>query len=988
MKKNSRFLALLLAALMLIAPVAPAIAETVQLSDLTAEDYYALREAAARDMKDEEFWNPIILAALRGAESLEHMVRMLENQSANPAYQDEGRTLDKNFYPVISDDERAEVDAKIAKLYADEVANSETLRDAYEAQNKMDTAAGLLGGETDKDTVKSNIESQITEEQQTALDSQFNALVEKFVKDELANASSLDDFANLISFMTDDQKLDFLDRLSDEMYALIQDFVDNYLWPEHEFTFAEERSFTNGLYVNGELISGDALRDYLFSLGAREFKVAVNQMNIDQAGSLEARVSDAQADQILAAWRHTGFKVEAPSINSSSVRMAAKGVQSYAAEANAANPVWPAEGSIKLGKDAQAVEGEENLWEVTLDIQGKNYKTTSDVVLVIDCSGSMSETKLTNTRKAAKAFGQKLLTAGSTTRIAIVTFINKVTALNGGHFYTADELTAFEAAVETATTYTEGGTNQQADIHVAQELLESTKSTGRLKNIVILSDGEPTYSHPFVASADYEGCGRQSSDSCKNNGPSGGRFTNVGSFAPDYARVIGTGSGFNVQYNAQARTNCLEHHTNTVKNYGKYDLNGTVSQTSGTNNGVATIWEANQAKAAGTTIYSIALQAGTNGENTLRACATDGTNYFAVAQNDNIAEKLTAAFDAVAGSIAIAASDGVVADTMGDKVQLRFTGNAPRITNDINVYNAGNADVYISQGTATYDSSTRAIDWNVGNVREDDHPIMKYKVRVRDGVSPESGEVLDTNESAYFNYKDYKDKDAQKEFPKPKVTIGGGTILVHYYLVNEKGEPINVDGVVVTDKQYAEIVKADGYFSVNGSSGLNYNTLYTVPKADIDGYEYYGSYNLNDGALTVGDFANVTLTAAHSNQHVWFAYKLPPQNGSLTITKQGCNEALDEDQSFMFVVTNLTTFEAVTVTIKGNKSVTINDLPAGEYKVTEDKYWSWRYTPDGTNGQKTVKVEGGKNTEVPFDNTRTNGKWLDGNTYKSNRWSN
>lgn len=77
-------------------------------------------------------------------------------------------------------------------------------------------------------------------------------------------------------------------------------------------------------------------------------------------------------------------------------------------------PVWPAEGSIKLDKDAKAVEGKENLWEVTLGIQGKNYKTTSDVVLVIDCSGSMKEgSKLTNTRAAAKAFGEKLLTEGA-----------------------------------------------------------------------------------------------------------------------------------------------------------------------------------------------------------------------------------------------------------------------------------------------------------------------------------------------------------------------------------------------------------------------------------------------------------------------------------------------------------------------------------------------------------------------------------------------
>lgn len=102
--------------------------------------------------------------------------------------------------------------------------------------------------------------------------------------------------------------------------------------------------------------------------------------------------------------------------------------------AGGTQPVWPAQGSIKLDKDAAAVAGKENLWEVTLGIQGKNFETTSDVVLVIDCSGSMEGTKLTNTRKAAKAFGQKLLADGSSTRIAIVTFIDTAAAYNNGHF--------------------------------------------------------------------------------------------------------------------------------------------------------------------------------------------------------------------------------------------------------------------------------------------------------------------------------------------------------------------------------------------------------------------------------------------------------------------------------------------------------------------------------------------------------------------------
>lgn len=533
--------------------------------------------------------------------------------------------------------------------------------------------------------------------------------------------------------------------------------------------------------------------------------------------------------------------------------------------AGGTQPVWPAQGSIKLDKDAAAVVGAENLWEITLGIQGKNFETTSDVVLVIDCSGSMEGDKLTNTRKAAKAFGQKLLTEGSTTRIAIVTFIDEATAYNNGHFYGAGELAAFETAVDGAT-YANGGTNQQAGLHKAQELL-STSSAG-LKNIVILSDGEATFSHPFVAAATYANCNSLLGWSC----PSGGKITNIGAFAPDYSSVIGKGNSFTMDYNAKVTATCPEHGNSTTVNY-VYNLDGTYTTTSGTNNGVATIWEANQAKAAGTTVYSVALQAGTNGENTLKACATNPTkDYFAIASSDNVEEKLTTAFQTIAGSIAIAARQGVVNDPMGEHVQLNFSGAAPVITTDLAVYTAGNADVYISQGTATYDAETRAISWTVGNVREGDNPIMKYKVGIRDGYNPSTNEVLDTNGITTFNYKNYLGEDAVGKFPIPQVTVGGGAILVHWYQVNSNGEPINELGQTVEGPDYAKQVKPAEYFAVNGSTGLSYNTLYTVAKTDFADYNYYGSYIVNDGSLTVGDAATVTLTAANSNQHVWFAY--------------------------------------------------------------------------------------------------------------------
>lgn len=533
--------------------------------------------------------------------------------------------------------------------------------------------------------------------------------------------------------------------------------------------------------------------------------------------------------------------------------------------AGGTQPVWPAQGSIKLDKDAAAVEGAENLWEVTLGIQGKNFETTSDVVLVIDCSGSMEGTKLTNTRKAAKAFGQKLLADGSSTRIAIVTFIDTAAAYNNGHFYDATELSAFEAAVDAAT-YANGGTNQQAGIHKAQELL-NTSSAG-LKNIVILSDGDATYSYPFVASATYSDCGAWTSFGC----PRGGSITNIGAFAPDYTTVIGSGSSFTMDYNAQVTATCPKHGESTTVNC-VYNLDGTYTTTKGTNNGVATIWEANQAKAAGTTIYSVALQAGTDGENTLKTCATDATkDYYAIASTDNVEETLTTAFTSIAGSIAIAARNGVVNDPMGEQVKLNFSGEAPVITTDKKVYDAGHADIYISQGSAVYDAATRSISWTVGSVREGDNPIMKYKVGILDGYSPATGELLDTNGETTFSYKNYLGENTVGEFPIPKVTVGGGTILVHWYQVNSKGEPINEFGQVVDGPAYAKQVQPAEYFEVSGSAGLSYNTTYTVAKTDFADYNYYGSYIVNDDSLTPDEAVTVTLDAANSNQHVWFAY--------------------------------------------------------------------------------------------------------------------
>ena len=522
--------------------------------------------------------------------------------------------------------------------------------------------------------------------------------------------------------------------------------------------------------------------------------------------------------------------------------------------AGGTQPVWPAQGSIKLDKDAAAVAGKENLWEVTLGIQGKNFETTSDVVLVIDNSNSMYENdRMVQTKAAANAFVDALLTQDSATRIAVVVFNDKVKQTGFYDYSNKEELKAYINAV--SMNEDEGGTFTQLGIKTARDLLKSSASTGLNKNIVLLSDGLPTWSYLATGTATGTCTTHWLFGTIHNNGCDENTVKVNGC---NYNEQ--TGNGISADDGSITLLLTCEHGKTKTETY-------TISHS------YATIWEAQQAANDGMTVFSIALQAGTTGENVLRACATNpATGFYAIASTDNVEEKLTTAFTSIAGSIAIAARQGVVNDPMGEHVQLSFSGSAPVITTDKKVYDEGKADIYISQGTATYDAETRAISWTVGNVREGDNPIMMYKVGILEGYSPATGEVLDTNGETTFSYKNYLGEYTVGEFPIPQVTVGGGAILVHWYQVNSNGEPINELGQVVDGPSFAKQVQPAEYFAVNGSTGLEYNTPYTVAKSDFANYTYYGSYNLNNGALTVGDEATVKLTAANSNQHVWFAY--------------------------------------------------------------------------------------------------------------------
>lgn len=105
----------------------------------------------------------------------------------------------------------------------------------------------------------------------------------------------------------------------------------------------------------------------------------------------------------------------------------------------------------------------------------------------------------------------------------------------------------------------------------------------------------------------------------------------------------------------------------------------------------------------------------------------------------------------------------------------------------------------------------------------------------------------------------------------------------------------------------------------------------------------------------------------------------------LTITKSGDN--IDQNQTFVFTVKNENTGFSMEVVIVGTNSTTITNLPAGDYTVTEDTGWSWRYSPSNSSQTVTADSISDGKANVEFVNTRDDDHWLDGNAYCENKFT-
>lgn len=109
----------------------------------------------------------------------------------------------------------------------------------------------------------------------------------------------------------------------------------------------------------------------------------------------------------------------------------------------------------------------------------------------------------------------------------------------------------------------------------------------------------------------------------------------------------------------------------------------------------------------------------------------------------------------------------------------------------------------------------------------------------------------------------------------------------------------------------------------------------------------------------------------------------------LTIEKKAANgSTIDSNQTFVFRVQGNNNDVDMQVVITGANKQVIKNLPVGEYTITEDTNWSWKYTPVDKDGavvpSQTITATGA--TTVTFENEKTPTNWLTSIADVINKW--
>lgn len=489
-------------------------------------------------------------------------------------------------------------------------------------------------------------------------------------------------------------------------------------------------------------------------------------------------------------------------------------------------------GAITINKTATPVTNTNDQWEINLTLTGIDVPGTSDIVLLIDRSGSMKDGRLKSAQEAAINFINTLLTENKPgIRIAVISFAGDVRVDSGFEDFNNKQI-----LINTVNDLkANGGTFIQAGVRQASAVLNS--STADKKSIVLLGDGAATYSYGLNKPNDYLEYWKT---------PYFNPYKRTTSNMPSAAfnnSVVGNGSD--------------SHSSYATRKYYRH--------------GASAIAEAGFAKTKGQTIYSISLQAGTEGEYTLDGISSSGSAVKATQSN------LSNIFQAVASDISNAATNAIITDPLGS--MFLFPG--------FDIHDPV-ANITVDRGTVTWNGI--ALMWNLGSI-SDSEAKMTYRVKIK----PEavSKQLYPTNGITFVTYQNKNNDTAIKMFPIPEVSIERspvtepdktGTIIISKSF-SDNTSPSGIKFKIIGDEGYTDTQTAndDGIATFNE---VPFDS-YTLEELNL-GENYTNNLDIL-GKLKVDSVESITIEVINTKKDI------PILKPGFEIRKKGTYEDTDKN---------------------------------------------------------------------------------------------
>ena len=192
-----------------------------------------------------------------------------------------------------------------------------------------------------------------------------------------------------------------------------------------------------------------------------------------------------------------------------------------------------------------------------------------------------------------------------------------------------------------------------------------------------------------------------------------------------------------------------------------------------------------------------------------------------------------------------------------------------------------------------------------------------------------------------------------------------------------------------------------GGVSYNYESAVTLGNIFGSEAIPGAGFRFVGWYSDKECSNLVANTELFRPNSMPAKDQVTFYALFEPIFSNLTIHKvvENLPIGMPNDDVFLFHIQGVgkTAYIDIIVSISGNGSVTLKDLPIGDYIVTELTNWSWEYdktptwsyTGGGTGSTAaasiTVSTDGGT---ITFTNTYVEQDWLGGEGSKENVFTN